>query len=508
MSYPLPAVPDGTNPYTFYSALFNSIYYKDLPPGLSSRLYGLIAVCAYVALAALTYLILTILECRQKGKKLWAWRLVARPEGRFIVGNQSLLEPLLGILSAAIYLSHIAVEIKVFFEMGDQSSLSAWRLVPWDFLFLQNWIVSWASLQSFILTNGHQPGLRWITPRLMNGAFLGVGAIQAVGLVVFDVLAGTNGKHLWSTFLGVRDELAAKATSWDGVALTYVPSFVQNAWDTILSGSGAILHETLGLLVIFTFSGFVTAMVNVASLFLIIVVRRQINVSLRNNFRTTITVPDFAPLSHSTEPDSDPARSVDGSAPVVINLLPATPVPPPHWTSVVEDDLPANPTSTGTTTHSRRSSLGGGGGLPVGGNGSGTKSKRSSRSISRAQVRHLAHGTEGIASEHAKQIMNLQRAEMDLMITGGSTGVFSLAITILSIYMAPDLQRSPTSSAVPPRNVSELDPNSFERVLAEGPAAASRPEWIEEVDERDETSEGSEGVRIRGEKEEDSDGVP
>lgn len=53
------------------------------------------SVVRSVALAALAYLTLTIIDYRRRGKSLWIYRLVKRPAGSYVVGNLSLLEPVL-----------------------------------------------------------------------------------------------------------------------------------------------------------------------------------------------------------------------------------------------------------------------------------------------------------------------------------------------------------------------------------------------------------------------------
>lgn len=87
--YPLPQVPDGVNPYAYYSAFAKSVVYRQVPDsrGFKIRLVVLFCLLGYLILGAAAYLVLAVVDSRRRKKELFLWKLVRRKKGRYIVGK-------------------------------------------------------------------------------------------------------------------------------------------------------------------------------------------------------------------------------------------------------------------------------------------------------------------------------------------------------------------------------------------------------------------------------------
>ncbi|GAA6027345.1 hypothetical protein JCM8097_002612 [Rhodosporidiobolus ruineniae] len=216
LSY-LPQPPAGANPYEFWWALAHSILYRAPPSheAYEDRLIVLDVLLGYLLVVAVVGLVTTIVDSRRRKKDLFLWRVVKRERGRFIVGNQRLLEPILTIIVSAILLAHVAVEHRWVHEKGSYSSVASLRLATWIAVFLQLWIVSWASLQSFILSAGSShPALRWIRPIVANCIFLVLGIGFVVILITGVSLASVSATTIWHNYKDLKPLLESAAETW------------------------------------------------------------------------------------------------------------------------------------------------------------------------------------------------------------------------------------------------------------------------------------------------------
>ncbi|BGP00430.1 hypothetical protein NBRC10513v2_003681 [Rhodotorula toruloides] len=438
--YTLPASPAGTNPYEYWIAVTESVQ-RSRPGdkiGLDVRLSILCALLAFVFLAAVANLCITVIDSRRRGKSLFLWRLVARTRGRYIVGNRQLLEPILTVITTPLLIAHVAVEWTGTLGSGDVESVGALRVTPWTLLFLQLWIVSWASLQGYIITNGEASrGLRWLSPRLANSIFLGVGLVMLAGLIVCDILAARAAVDLDAANDRLINQLRDLAPNWSGTIAPDVMTTLQAGWSKVMGYASDVFTYARALMAIYAVSPFFTALVNAACIALLIVVRQQI----KENYRTFGVDTTHSALVRLPELRTTPATPgrqeelvVDFASPigtvsdatttqptVSLNVIPATP-------RLGTESLPS--TSKGGATSSAGHSI-----VDLSRSSTSRRSKPS-----RSAVRKLA-GEEagGIKAVRARNLQLLHRAELDLLITTLSSIAMAVSFSGLSLWIVIEL---------------------------------------------------------------------
>ncbi|GAA5983179.1 hypothetical protein JCM11641_006837 [Rhodosporidiobolus odoratus] len=111
-----------------------------LPPtdrtGFKIRLVMLAVLFGYLVFAAVFGLVVIRLVYRRRNQKLFLWRLVQREKGRYIVGNQQLLEPIFTIITAAVFIAHLAIDGNWQFARGSYAVVAPMRLTTWIVLFV------------------------------------------------------------------------------------------------------------------------------------------------------------------------------------------------------------------------------------------------------------------------------------------------------------------------------------------------------------------------------------
>lgn len=178
---------------------------------------------------------------------------------------------------------------------------------------------------------------------------------------------------------------------------------------------------TKRVLILFSISALITALVNLGALGTVFVVRRQIKLGYSQfaGLRTvaSVRVPDEGAVAAG---DREPDEMVQ----VDLSVTPAT---PPLFAA----DTALGPAPPlGALGPSGRSSLVR---LPS----SASHSSRASRLPSRARVRALAVDKDaGLGHERAKNLQRLQRAEADLITTGVAMGLLSVSVAVLAIWTA------------------------------------------------------------------------
>ncbi|GAA6002457.1 hypothetical protein JCM10207_001132 [Rhodosporidiobolus poonsookiae] len=457
LSAAFPPVPDGVNPYAYWTEVIKSLLTRKPPDptGFKVRLTVLCCVLDYLIIAAIAALVITVVDYRRRRKSLFLWRLVSRERGRYIVGNQQLLEPILTIITAAVFLAHTIVDWQWTFGHGSWVHVNPMRLATWTVLFVQLWIVSWASLQSFVITSGGgNMILRWLSPVVANLVFVGLGGVITI-LLVSSVGVGAQINR--DSYKAYRQLLGHLYTAMPVYPMQVDDATVQGilgSWALFIKTSQKSVRLTRATVIQFAVSAGLTAIINLGGIALLILVRRQIK-SNYGNFVGATTHPEFQlptlisqqarDESHEIELASSPDESSTGlAAPreqdllgppaggVVLSLTPATP-----QVSHTEDFTTVSPDDESPSgKSSMQSTLSDSAYPPRLSRSSSSRDRRKKQQPSRADVRRLA-GNEagGIAAAQARNLQSLHRAESDLFITCASSVSTCIAFLVLSIWV-------------------------------------------------------------------------
>ncbi|GAA5857530.1 hypothetical protein JCM8547_009324 [Rhodosporidiobolus lusitaniae] len=458
----LPPPPGGVNPYAYWAQVVYSTLFRppDDPNGFRARLIVLLVLLSFLVFGGFASLALTVVDYRRRGKEFFLWRRVQRERGKYIVGNQQLLEPILTIVSGSIFLSHTIVDWRWAFGHGSYAVVAPIRLVTWTVLFLQLWIVSWASLQSFIITAGdNQRIMRWVIPLVANTIFIGLGLALTILLLFSLIYASVMSKKLWRSYSEFGQVVYACIPVWPAAVDMASQNALATVWSQFFSRARSTLSAMSFTVIVFAASSAVTVLINLGGIALLVIVRRQIKSNLSNfvgaGTRPEYQLPNLAtggnPTSRTArtheieleETSNDSSTSRDshraGVGGLVLAVTPATPV-----LESQEQRCSLSPSAgDASLPGSRRSSLGkhaGGETTSTGGmsmmSGTGESGRKKSRPPSRSAVRKMA-GNEagGVAAAQARNLQQLHRAESDLSITSCSSISTALAFMALSSWV-------------------------------------------------------------------------
>ncbi|GAA5947676.1 hypothetical protein JCM3775_000269 [Rhodotorula graminis] len=441
--FPLP--PEGANPFAYYEVALVASLRRQADVGFTVRQSFLCALLGYTIIIAAINVFIVVRDGRRRGKKLFLWRLLARERGRYIVGNRQVLEPLLTFLVTPFLMASVATEWVTTFGTDYSDSTGPLRLVPWLLLFVQIWLVSWASLQSYIITASDATRfVRAMSPRVTNGLFLGLGAAMFIMLIVGTCFGIRAGVDLGNALNTTKVALVHAGEAWPDVSPSAVAQ-IQDDWEKV----GEARHRThvasLIVMTAFVVSPFLTALINVGGIALLVVVHRQIAENHRT-FTRAVQITQFAPETAAYDAvEEDEHVDAHSKEPTSAPPAPARPpLPTRTWTGTVTHgiassvetqpfDMYLSITSqaavdlTSSSSPSPTRSTQAPGQLP--------RLSPSSRP-SRSAIRRLAESDGGgLAVAQAQNLQRLQRAEVDLFITGIVGALMALSLGSLALYV-------------------------------------------------------------------------
>ncbi|KAM0789917.1 hypothetical protein ACM66B_006758 [Microbotryomycetes sp. NB124-2] len=211
----LPTVPPGENPWTVYIAAFELAVKKQPPPGFRGRLIALITLTAFTALLGLLYSVILVQDGFQRGdngkrKGIWLFRTVSRANGSFIITNTRIS---MALCTCAIEFGYFQDIWSVSILGGSQANSTAWRNLAFIPLFIHGWIITWGSLQAFLLTTDHHHR-QLLPPMLANVLFVGLGSILFLACIGVAVANIVYGNKLLATYNGLLGQLTANEAAW------------------------------------------------------------------------------------------------------------------------------------------------------------------------------------------------------------------------------------------------------------------------------------------------------
>ncbi|BGP16047.1 hypothetical protein JCM10213_006817 [Rhodosporidiobolus nylandii] len=456
----LPHPPPDANPFAYwYYIAHHSIYRTPESTGaFEARLVVLTVLLGYLVAVALAGLILTVVDSRRRKKPLFLWRLVRRQQGKYIVGSQQLLEPILTIIAAAIYIAHVVVEWRWVFGTGSYAIVAPLRLATWAALFVQIWIVSWASLQSFVITAGEGRSLRWFTPVLANSLFVLLGLAVVVVLLLGVGYAGIITRDLWHAYTTLRPLLLASIPIYPTTVNDATAALIAHHWQSFYEEAEETLYGMQIAVVTFAASASVTFLSNLGGIALLMMVRRQIKSNYSNfvassthaevqlptlNSTSAPRVSKFCDVEvevddlHSGSQGSGLSHDPQPVAGVAFSVTPPTP-------QVLQTERYSSQASPQDGLASRKTSLGS---ERTKGESGVFREHKKRRAPSRSAVRKIAEKEAGgVAAAQARNLQLLHRAESDLFITCCSSMATAVSFIVLSAWCYVALPKSFTLS--------------------------------------------------------------
>ncbi|GAA5979300.1 hypothetical protein JCM11641_001987 [Rhodosporidiobolus odoratus] len=328
----LPDVPEGRNPFEYYRWFIRGLLNPTATKGFEARLDVLFAFMGYGLVISMLYLGAMFIEFRRRKKRFWLYRLVTRPNGTYIIGNQHALFAICSIISCGILIGYTFNARRVVLLLMYQQRAFFWRTLVWVPLILHAWISSWANLQAAILSGQKLTNQHHLSPRFANGFYIGGLLCLLIPILVLDVFSGFSWRHVWEKALALKAILIANAAS--------SPNLPQDQAADIVAAPLAALNDQLryfgktqrAVTALYVFAMVVVIGVNIAGLGLLFTLRKQIKYNSRrlSTQRRTSTLPGRSSIVPS--PPTLPP-------PVAKSYFPKSTSPAPQLLSPVPEDV-------------------------------------------------------------------------------------------------------------------------------------------------------------------------
>ncbi|KAM0745858.1 hypothetical protein T439DRAFT_151435 [Meredithblackwellia eburnea MCA 4105] len=212
----IPAVPAGENPYKIYNDALKGLVYLVPSPGFKPRLIVLFAVLGAALLVSVFNIALSIEEARRKQvNPFWCFRLVERHSGRFIVTNTKFISSVLSVTNLVLFIIYINDCWLVYISNQPPSHTAGWRALPTFFVVFQGWLVSWGLLQAYLLTP-ERSGQKYLTATVANSLFVAGGLVLGAAVLATAILNLLAGKELFRQFESLSAVLVSLESQWTG----------------------------------------------------------------------------------------------------------------------------------------------------------------------------------------------------------------------------------------------------------------------------------------------------
>ncbi|KAL8291606.1 hypothetical protein RQP46_001864 [Phenoliferia psychrophenolica] len=169
-------VPTGSNPFDLRASALHHLLYGTPTKGFPIRVAFYLMLCAFGMLSCVVLLGLVQLDrCRQPTReRLWLFKRAKRGEGTWILTNLKLLVPIKLFIDLGAALIYTVIAYRVYDKLDSQPLLGGWRVGLTLPYLIGGWLVSYASLSSYLITRNS--ARHWLlNPMVVNSFFIGFG---------------------------------------------------------------------------------------------------------------------------------------------------------------------------------------------------------------------------------------------------------------------------------------------------------------------------------------------
>ncbi|GAA5939379.1 hypothetical protein JCM10213_008645 [Rhodosporidiobolus nylandii] len=403
----LPDVPAGENPFAFWRWTVRGLLNPTATDGFGARLDVLFALMGYGIVVSFLYLGAMFLEYRRRNKRWWLWRLVTRPNGRYIVGNQHAIFALCTIVSCGILIGYAINARRVVLLLKYQQRAFFWRSFVWVPLIIHAWLSSWANLQAAILSSQKATNQHLLSPRFANSFYIGGLVVLLVPVIILDAYSGFSWHRVWSKALVLKAAFISLAASSPTMPQDQAAQAIAAPLDALNDQLNYFGKTQRAVAALYAFTMVVLVAVNLGGLGLLFTLRKQIKFNSRrlSGHIRSATLPG-GPSSMGYTPPVAPTTPTSAYFPGSTGPDPLSPEPP-HPLSPQTDDATA-PHSAGLIRKVLFASQ-----------AKNADPEYRDDKMTVSQLKHAASDktTAGAAQrEQAKQLLALKKIEWDLYV--------------------------------------------------------------------------------------------
>lgn len=90
---------------------------------------------------------------------------------------------------------------------------TAWQTLQFVPILLQGWLITWSSLQAFLLATDHH--IRpLLSPRWANGLFVGLGSVIILAATAIAIPNAIQGRAIWYDYVALEAQLKINQANW------------------------------------------------------------------------------------------------------------------------------------------------------------------------------------------------------------------------------------------------------------------------------------------------------
>ncbi|ORY51777.1 hypothetical protein BCR35DRAFT_310696 [Leucosporidium creatinivorum] len=293
----LPTPPDGVNPYLYYDSLIEGLVMPRTSPGFQVRLLVTFCLFLFFGIASLLAFTVHCVAQRRLGRQLWLIRVVRRDGGSFLVGNHLALIGAAGIVFPVVCCGAIWTTERFYIQRTEVHSITDWRLAIWAPSFVCGWAISWSSLHSYLHVVGDKTP-RWMVKggifNFLNIFSIGGGTIITLLIIVLSVVGARTGHRVSDHYDAFHTFLEQAAASWQPGVEDQVTMARSNELSLSYGASVESYFVTFEtLLSIHAAISVVIMIVTCGTLALVLILRRQIRMSLEDLKQTATRIEEL-----------------------------------------------------------------------------------------------------------------------------------------------------------------------------------------------------------------------
>ncbi|GAA5882344.1 hypothetical protein JCM3774_005077 [Rhodotorula dairenensis] len=312
---PFPAaVPPGINPYTYFAHYLEAVFNPRPTYGFQARLIVLWCLTVCGIILSIAYLTAILVDCKRRKRSIWLWKLVRRPNGRYLVGNAHFLFAIMSLAVCGCLVGYVHNFWSVAIEGNHQGNAFFWRTLIWLPFGAHLWFNSWSSLQAGILASQAAAIPHYLPPIVANSLYIGGLLLLAASALTLDIIISFRWKSVWK----MQRRLAIRSILLGALR----PNETAAEAEYVLSGALGHINDKLEEIVqlmrgvgsIYSVASTIIIAANIGGLALLFALRRQIR------FNSGRSKPDLAGFGEGqqlerADDDSSPNETPESGTP-------------------------------------------------------------------------------------------------------------------------------------------------------------------------------------------------
>lgn len=122
---------------------------------------------------------------RRQGNSLWVFRMVRKPEGKYLIPNVYVVSTTPALAAAALLTGLIENCRRIYIDKDSQAHAFYWRNLVWLLVWLHGWTASYSILQAVLITST-APAPTWAPP-VVNTGYIAGAIVCLTAITVSDM---------------------------------------------------------------------------------------------------------------------------------------------------------------------------------------------------------------------------------------------------------------------------------------------------------------------------------